>query len=190
MTVQSPEKTAVADAIETLNAANILCIGDLMLDRFVRGTVERISPEAPIPVLAVTSETELAGGAGNVVHNLSVLGVSVHLIAATGDDAAGETLTTMLADEPGLSLDLLRLAGRPTTVKSRFLTGAQQMLRADRESTGPLDENQQAEAMRLVQKHLPGKGAVILSDYGKGFIGPVYRRYHRRCQRRRYTGLC
>ncbi len=165
-----PEKTAIADAIDLLPAARILCIGDLMLDRFVRGSVERISPEAPIPVLAVTSETELAGGAGNVVHNLSVLGASVHLIAATGDDSAGDTLTGLLADEPGLSLDLLRLAGRPTTVKTRFLTGAQQMLRADREATGLLDDEKQAEAMALVRANLKDKGAVILSDYGKGFL--------------------
>jgi len=170
MTVTSPEKTAIANAIETLTSASVLCIGDLMLDRFVRGTVERISPEAPIPVLAVTSETDLAGGAGNVVHNLSVLGASVHLIAAVGDDAEGETLNALLADEPGLTLDLLRLAGRPTTVKSRFLTGSQQMLRADRESTGPLDDSQQAAVMALVKKNLSGKGAVILSDYGKGFL--------------------
>ncbi|MEQ9490215.1 MAG: D-glycero-beta-D-manno-heptose-7-phosphate kinase [Alphaproteobacteria bacterium] len=170
MTTSLPEKSAIADAIETLTDASILCIGDLMLDRFVRGSVERISPEAPIPVLAVSSETELAGGAGNVVHNLSVLGASVHLIAATGDDAAGDTLSGLLADEPGLSLDLLRLAGRPTTVKTRFLTGAQQMLRADREATGPLDGDTQGAVMELVHTNLKGKGAVILSDYGKGFL--------------------
>lgn len=170
MTAVTPEKTAIAKAIETLTSAEILCIGDLMLDRFIKGSVERISPEAPIPVLAVSSETDLAGGAGNVVHNLSVLGASVHLIAATGDDSAGDTLTHLLADEPGLSLDLLRLAGRPTTVKSRFLTGVQQMLRADRESTGPLDDDQQKTVMDLVRKNLTGKGAVILSDYGKGFL--------------------
>lgn len=170
MSVVSPEKTAIAHAIETLTSAQVLCIGDLMLDRFVRGQVERISPEAPIPVLAVTSETDLAGGAGNVVHNLSVLGASVHLIAATGDDADGDTLQKLLANESGLSLDLLRLAGRPTTVKSRFLTGSQQMLRADREATGPLDADQQTMVLDLVHKNLAGKGAVILSDYGKGFL--------------------
>lgn len=170
MTVPVPEKTAIAHAIETLEQAHVLCIGDLMLDRFVKGAVERISPEAPIPVLAVTSETDLAGGAGNVVHNLSVLGASVHLIASKGDDAAGETLTDLLANEAGLTLDLLTLVGRPTTVKSRFLTGSQQILRADRESTDPLDDQQQATVLALVEKSLPGKGAVILSDYGKGFL--------------------
>ena len=92
-----PELIALCDR---LPQARVLVVGDAMLDRFVRGKVERISPEAPIPVLSVTEESDMPGGAGNVVRNLAALGVATGFVAATGDDAAGQSLNALLAAAP------------------------------------------------------------------------------------------
>lgn len=145
----------------------VLVLGDVMLDRFIYGTVDRISPEAPVPVIAVERETAMLGGAGNVARNVAALGGRAVLIGLIGDDDAGRALSAMLADEPGLKADLVVEAGRKTTEKVRYISGAHQMLRVDREDRRPGDAAALVEAFGA---HLAGADVVVLSDYAKGVL--------------------
>ncbi|MEP2814470.1 MAG: PfkB family carbohydrate kinase, partial [Alphaproteobacteria bacterium] len=129
------ERTDLIALVEALADTKVVCLGDVMLDTFVHGEVERISPEAPIPVLRVTGETRMLGGAGNVVRNLAALGAKTRFLSVIGDDDAGTEVRTLLAREAGVTGDLKTDAGRQTTIKTRFVAGTQQMLRADRETS-------------------------------------------------------
>ncbi|MGF1630456.1 MAG: D-glycero-beta-D-manno-heptose 1-phosphate adenylyltransferase [Kiloniellaceae bacterium] len=167
-------RSDLARAVERLVGVQVLVLGDIMLDRFVYGVVERISPEAPIPVLRITGETAMLGGAGNVLRNLAALGVRPHGIAVLGEDAAGaqvEDLARACVAPVGGEIELLRMAGHPTTIKDRFIAAGQQLLRVDRDPQGSLDavtaERVEAAALAAVEK----ASAVILSDYGKGLLG-------------------
>jgi len=160
-----------ADLIERLRGVRVGCIGDVMLDRFVEGTVERISPEAPVPVLRIGHEEAMPGGAGNVVRNLAALGARVHLASVIGDDAPGCELHDRLARIKGVEgASLLVEAGRRTPVKTRFLAGGQQLLRADAETVAPLT----TESGRELLQALAGWGGrcavAVLSDYAKGVL--------------------
>ncbi|MBI3516591.1 MAG: bifunctional heptose 7-phosphate kinase/heptose 1-phosphate adenyltransferase, partial [Proteobacteria bacterium] len=133
--------TATSDLVSAagqLAQARVLCIGDLMLDRFVYGHVERVSPEAPIPVVSVDRELAMLGGAGNVVRNLVSLGVETCFISVIGDDQAGREVTQLVGAEPRLEPHLLIEPHRRTTIKTRFVAGSQQLLRADRETVAPV----------------------------------------------------
>lgn len=156
--------------IDALAGTSILVVGDVMLDRFTRGAVDRVSPEAPIPVLRVLNETAMPGGAGNVAVNLAALGARAELVSVVGDDAGGRDLCRLVNDKLGSAGGLLTLAGRPTTVKTRFIAGGQQLLRADCETDAPLDEADTARLLAAVAQRLPGVGVLILSDYGKGVL--------------------
>ncbi len=146
----------------------VLAIGDLMLDRFVSGRVERISPEAPIPVLAVERETVMAGGVGNVVANIRALGGEAHLIAVVGDDAEADYLANLLL--PDKDAGFVRDPGRPTAVKTRFIAGGQQLLRADYELSRPISPKIEDRILDEIEKKLHGAGVLVLSDYGKGVL--------------------
>ena len=158
-------------AVERLAGAPVLVVGDLMLDRFVYGEVDRISPEAPIPVLRITREAAMPGGAGNVVRNLKALGAAPRLVAAVGADAAGTTVRRLI-EESGTPARLLSLAGRPTTVKTRFVASAHQLLRADAEDARPLQPAEQDELAAAAEAELAGVRALVLSDYAKGVLAP------------------
>ena len=160
----------ISSLMARLPAARILCVGDLMLDRFVTGVVNRVSPEAPIPVLEVRDEASMIGGAGNVVRNLVAFGSSAELVAVVGDDRAGAELASLLDETEGVSAHLVRVEGRRTTIKTRFLTGSQQLLRADYEALGQLEDAVRAALLDRVVDILPRCGAVVLSDYGKGVL--------------------
>lgn len=152
-----------------LNTGTVLCIGDVMLDRFIYGRVERISPEAPIPILTIENETTMPGGAGNVALNLAGMGATVRFVSVIGDDEAARTITTHLDSfAKPISHTLITEAARETTIKTRFIAGVQQMMRADREtSTPPADE---PGLMKTIKAAMTGAGAIILSDYGKGTL--------------------
>jgi D-beta-D-heptose 7-phosphate kinase/D-beta-D-heptose 1-phosphate adenosyltransferase len=166
------DASALAAALDRLNAARVVVIGDAMLDRFVYGEVERISPEAPIPVLRETRETAMAGGAGNVARNLAALGAAADFVSLVGDDAAGVELRAMLAAEAGVTPHLEALAGHVTTVKTRYIAGHQQMLRADRERPAGVAPATQATVARQAVALLGKAGALVVSDYGKGVLAP------------------
>lgn len=163
-------ETDLAAILERLGGANVLCVGDLMLDRFVEGKVERISPEAPIPVLSVQRERPALGGAANVARNLSALGAKCTLVGAVGDDPAAEELAGMLADLPGVTDASVTAPDRPTAVKTRYIAGRAQLLRTDRERTGPFPDETAAALRNAALEALPGVGTLILSDYGKGVL--------------------
>lgn len=157
--------------LSSISGARVLCVGDVMLDQYVYGDVERISPEAPIPVLRVRHEQVMLGGAGNVACNLAALGARVNFIAIAGDDAAGDHIAEEL-DAWGDSLvsGLIRVPGRQTTIKTRFLAGTQQLMRADTEVTEPLSPEIGTAIVEAVAAALPDVSAIILSDYDKGVL--------------------
>jgi len=138
MTSSAPLAATLAGAIEKLVHASVLVVGDVMLDRYVFGTASRLSPEAPVPVLAVTRELALPGGAGNVVRNLTALGAAAALVSVVGDDQAGSDLTGLIGVQPNVEPWLLVQGSRCTTVKTRFVADGQQLLRADQETTKPI----------------------------------------------------
>jgi D-beta-D-heptose 7-phosphate kinase/D-beta-D-heptose 1-phosphate adenosyltransferase len=146
----------------------LLCFGDVMLDRFVHGRVERISPEAPIPVLSIEGEWETPGGGANVARNAAALGAHAELLGVVGEDDAGERLSRLLA-ENGISADLLVQPGERTTVKTRFLSGGHQLLRVDRDGRD-IDLATATRLLALAEKSLGNVDAVVLSDYGKGVL--------------------
>jgi len=151
----------------------ILVVGDLMVDRAFRGPAERISPEAPVPVVHVQDESWTPGGAGNVVNNLRVLGAHPSLVSIRGDDAMGEDVQMALqnlgVDVSGLITD----AHRPTITKTRVFAGHQQVARFDLEKRGGLTDDVHAELQARIRELMPRQKAVIISDYGKGVITPL-----------------
>jgi D-beta-D-heptose 7-phosphate kinase / D-beta-D-heptose 1-phosphate adenosyltransferase len=158
--------------LHQFTAARVLCVGDGMLDRYVYGSIDRISPEAPIPVLRQQRQTSMLGGAGNVARNLSALGAQAFLLTVVGDDAAAQELNGLAADVPGLAVEWVVDATRPTTVKTRFVASNQQMLRLDAEAAHALPERAQAAMADKIRHLLPQMQAVICSDYGKGCLTP------------------
>ena len=164
-----PELIALCDR---LGQARVLVVGDAMLDRFVRGKVERISPEAPIPVLSVTEENDMPGGAGNVVRNLAALGVAAGFVAATGDDAPGQALAELLAAAPGVTARLVVEPGRPTTLKTRFIAGHNHLLRTDRETLAPIAPATAQALLAHLEALAPDYPVFMVSDYGKGVLTP------------------
>jgi D-beta-D-heptose 7-phosphate kinase/D-beta-D-heptose 1-phosphate adenosyltransferase len=167
---------ALAGALDRLNDVRVLCVGDLMLDRFLYGPVDRISPEAPIPVLRIEREATMLGGAGNVVRNLVSLGAGVVFVSAVGDDSEGRELIGMIAAEPGVEPYLLTESGRKSTIKSRFIAAGQQLLRADHETDAGLSEATANDLARAATDAVDTCDVVVLSDYGKGVLcEPVLR---------------
>jgi D-beta-D-heptose 7-phosphate kinase/D-beta-D-heptose 1-phosphate adenosyltransferase len=148
----------------------ILCVGDVMLDRFQHGDIERISPEAPVPVIRLRQTREMPGGAGNVASNVAALGGRAVLIGLAGQDDAGARLRYLLAARPGVTDALVPTPLRPTICKTRFIAGRQQVVRADDESSEPLFETEQTALIAAIDAHLPSAQALVLSDYGKGTL--------------------
>lgn len=164
------DRSRLVPLVENIESARVLVIGDVMLDRFVMGDVDRISPEAPIPVLKVTSESHMPGGAGNVVRNLAALGANVSFISVCGDDEPGTELESALSDDPLIAANLIKEAGRPTTIKVRYLAGNQQMLRTDWEASALLDAKTGQALLQAVKDAVPSSTVVVLSDYDKGVL--------------------
>lgn len=153
---------------------SLLVVGDLMLDHWVWGSVSRISPEAPIPVVDVERYTYTPGGAANVVTNLRALNLPVTLVGVVGRDEQGRKLRALLrregADVSGLVVDV----SRPTTLKTRIVAHSQQMVRADYESREPLSPSVQSELLEQVDRQLDKVRIVVFSDYDKGLFQPEF----------------
>jgi D-beta-D-heptose 7-phosphate kinase / D-beta-D-heptose 1-phosphate adenosyltransferase len=153
----------------------ILCIGDLMLDDFVYGEVSRISPEAPAPVIRVSREDIIVGGAGNVARNIASLGAKCLFVGVIGDDATGRQLRAELGrNKSRIASHLVADRSRPTTRKLRFVSEhfSTHLLRADWELAKPVDAATEAALIKQALKLLPKAGAVVLSDYAKGALTP------------------
>jgi len=156
--------------LPALGSVRVLVVGDVMLDRYVYGAVERISPEAPIPVLRIGGEISMLGGAGNVARNLAALKAQAIFATAAGDDPAGREVAGLLGDERAIEAQLVIAPGRISTVKNRFVGGGQQLLRADREEIAPLSSTTRQNLLARVVPSLAECDIVILSDYGKGVL--------------------
>ena len=166
----SNEKWSLNTLVERLSEAKVLCIGDLMLDKFVYGEVNRISPEAPIPILKTKSDKLLLGGAGNVANNLSCLGVETHFISVIGKDQTGKTIAKLIKKIPNIIANLITDEKRPTTFKTRFIANGQQMMRVDSETTLNIDNTIESNIIELTRSALDHCGALVLADYGKGVL--------------------
>ncbi|HXS06165.1 MAG TPA: D-glycero-beta-D-manno-heptose-7-phosphate kinase [Rhizomicrobium sp.] len=163
--------TGLLDVLAGFRQARILVAGDIMLDRFVYARVSRISPEAPVPVLAVEREVASLGGAGNVARNIASLGGRATLIGGKGADEAGARLEALLAEQPHIENALITSDRARTTEKIRYIADQQQMLRADREAPWPESDHSAvlATARAAIGKH----DALVISDYAKGFLSPA-----------------
>ena len=174
MLFRSGSHAELGALIERLSQARVLVVGDVMLDRFVFGTVERMSPEAPIPVLRLDGERAMAGGAANVARNLAALGVKSTMIGLVGRDSAGLELQALLGAEPNMTVCLLADPARPTTEKTRYVADRQQLLRTDRESAGPSSQKSAKALLGEFVRELAAVDIVVLSDYAKGVLTPPF----------------
>ena len=159
------------DTLTTFARARVLVLGDIMLDRYVFGEVKRISPEAPIPVLRAQRSSLVIGGAGNVATNIAALGANAVLVGIVGDDAAGRQVAEVVGGaESRITLCTVIDPQRPTTVKTRFMSGAHQMLRVDDEVTTPVEGELAGALLAAFDAALAECDVVILSDYAKGVL--------------------
>lgn len=156
--------------ITSFKEARVLVIGDVMLDRYWWGSVMRISPEAPVPVVNLERETTAPGGAANVAANAAALGATVGLIGLVGNDPDSEALRDAVSRTAVSVLDLLSSAERKTTVKTRIVAHGQQVVRLDNEKTAELDPSGARDLISLIKTRIAEVNLVILSDYGKGTL--------------------
>ncbi|MCA6071864.1 MAG: PfkB family carbohydrate kinase, partial [Endomicrobium sp.] len=158
--------------ISSFKKQTILVVGDTMIDKFIWGKVKRISPEAPVPVVEVTRETETLGGAANVANNIISLGGKAYIVSVIGEDITGKSLVEML-EEKGINYDCLVYdANRSTIVKTRIIAASQQLVRIDKEIKGFFDHHTESKVLTNIEKIIPQVNAVIISDYGKGVVSP------------------
>jgi len=158
------------EIISRFKDSRILVIGDIMMDEFIWGKVSRISPEAPVPVVNVTSESQLLGGAANVVNNIVSLEGNILVCGVVGDDEIGKKIVN---DLKGLGIDINGVIiekGRPATVKTRIVAQGQQIVRYDREDSSQINQDSTHRIISYLKRNLDSLDAVIFSDYGKGII--------------------
>jgi D-beta-D-heptose 7-phosphate kinase/D-beta-D-heptose 1-phosphate adenosyltransferase len=170
LTLSDKNRKRLQAAVRKFHTANILVIGDIIVDHFIWGSVSRISPEAPVPVVNVTHENLMLGGSANVLHNIYAQGAKSALCGVIGTDAMGDHLLKLLADLGSPTSGIVRSDNRPTILKTRIVAQHQQVVRFDREKTGELSKARLAEVKRFLDNHLADFDAVIVSDYDKGMI--------------------
>ena len=164
----------------------LVVVGDVMLDEFIWGQVTRVSPEAPVPVVAVTRESQHVGGAGNVARNVRALCGEALLVGVVGRDAAAQRILSEL-EAAGVRAALVAAEdGRPTTVKTRIIAHQQQIVRADRECTDAVGAAVERALVARVLESLPGSAGVVVSDYQKGVVTPRVMRAIVQAARRRH----
>ena len=156
--------------VEKLKDGYVLCVGDVMLDRFVYGDVERISPEAPIPVFRIISENVMLGGAGNVARNIAGLGGRTRFVSIVGSDQAGRDVTAQVGEIVDLDARLITDTSRNTTIKTRYIASGQQMMRADYETVASLDGGTRKSLLDAAALGMENCSALVLADYGKGTL--------------------
>ena len=160
---------ALSEELDKLVAAPVLIVGDVMLDEYFIGDAQRISPEAPVPVVLVSKERLLVGGAGNVARNIKDLGGAPLLVGACGDGHNSERLKSVLESEE-LPTSLVNLPGRPATTKTRIMARGQQMIRVDHEDCLPLSDAETDQILAVIEEHWPRQKVLIISDYNKGVV--------------------
>ncbi|MBN1897554.1 MAG: D-glycero-beta-D-manno-heptose-7-phosphate kinase [Spirochaetes bacterium] len=165
-------KELVRKSVEGFRNRKILVIGDVMIDEYIWGTVSRISPEAPVPVVVVEKDSKIPGGATNVVNNLADLGTSVFVCGVIGQDNSGKFIKNYLKKKKVNVEGLIEEAGRPTSRKTRIVAHQQQVVRVDREKARPIKPETIKKIISFVKEKIRQMDAVILSDYGKGVVVP------------------
>ncbi len=171
--MQKKDFQRIRRIVSAFNKARVLVVGDLILDEFIWGTVSRISPEAPVPVVWVDRENFMPGGASNVANNIRALGGEVSLAGVVGDDPKGEVLQGLLRKR-GIQCDgIFADKHRPTTQKTRVIAHHQQVVRIDREVVKPVAEETLKAIVRHVAERIKSIDALIIEDYGKGVIVPA-----------------
>ena len=164
------DSKALSEGIDKFSSCRILVVGDVIMDEFLWGRVERISPEAPVPVVQVEEESLVLGGAGNVVNNIISLGGQALLCGVVGDDAMGRELVHMLEKMNSPSHGLVVEDRRPTTIKTRVVAHSQQVVRVDREESEPVTEASIERIITTVKEQTGSIDAIVVSDYGKGVV--------------------
>ena len=159
----------ISEKILSLLNTKIFCLGDLMLDKYIIGTTNRISPEGPIPVLDIKKEINMLGGVGNVVRNLSTLAVETHLVSLLGNDIISKEVEKKL-DKISVNKNIVKDANRPTITKSRFIANNQQILRVDKEKILPISKSTEKKIYECSKKKILKADVVVISDYNKGLI--------------------
>ncbi len=156
--------------LSAMQGKRIAVIGDYMLDRYFWGTVTRISPEAPVPIVEIERETEQLGGAANVANNLASLGLHAYPLGVVGDDGSGARLIGLMRESGFMTEGVLRDASRPTTIKTRVIAHDQHVVRTDRESRADLRADLQERLLLCLRELLPSLSALVIEDYNKGVV--------------------
>ena len=169
-TPASPPTVQLSGYVQHFAHARILCVGDVMIDRFIQGAVKRISPESPVPVFNAGKQELFPGGAANVARNIFALGAQCTLIGAVGDDATGNELSRAIEHDSSVTTDFVVCTDRPTTEKTRFVTGGHHMLRVDMEVAKALPADAEAAVVARIAAHIADHDVLILSDYAKGVL--------------------
>jgi rfaE bifunctional protein kinase chain/domain len=164
------------ELVASLKDHKVLVVGDLMIDEYIWGGVTRVSPEAPVPIVGVTSETLRLGGAANVANNILSLGGQVEVCGLLGDDQMGRWIKSDLKGKNIGIRGIVTASDRPTTVKTRVIAHGQQVVRVDKEVTTPLDRADEDVILGSVESFLGECGCVVVSDYAKGVITPTLMR--------------
>lgn len=184
-TVRELEGDRLEELVRSFARLRLLVAGDVMLDEYLWGEVDRVSPEAPVPVVHVRRESLALGGAGNVLRNVVAMGAESRFCTIVGEDAAGDRIVDLLKELGVEAAGVVRVEGRPTTRKTRVEARSQQMLRFDRESDGPLPPRVSRGLLAALEAALPLVQGVVLEDYGKGALVPrLVRATLRRCAER------
>ncbi|MEK6572515.1 MAG: D-glycero-beta-D-manno-heptose-7-phosphate kinase [Bacteroidota bacterium] len=163
-------ETRLKELFENFKRKRIAVVGDLMLDRYFWGSVARISPEAPVPVVEIESESARLGGAANVAHNIKSLGGEPMLIGVVGNDNSGNLLRDILIENRFTPAGLIVDATRPTTVKTRVIAHSQHVVRIDRETKADISYTLQHKILDVLRQNIHSLDAIILEDYDKGVI--------------------
>lgn len=166
---RSLSRERLTSLLQASGSRRVAVVGDAMLDVYLRGDVDRISPEAPVPVVRVREHRYALGGAGNVAQNVCAVGAKCDLVAAIGDDRGGERLRSMLS-AINASLDSLVVVDRPTTTKTRIVARSQQLVRVDEEEDADLEGDEVERLLSAVQDAVATADALVLEDYNKGVL--------------------
>ena len=160
----------LCNAISKFGSVNILVIGDIIIDHYIWGSVSRISPEAPVPVVNVTHENLTLGGAANVLNNIYALGAKASICGIIGSDIMGRQLLELLEAIPSSTEGVIKTKDRPTIKKTRIIAQNQQVVRVDREQTGPPSQSAAKKIRKYLDENIEKFDAIVVSDYNKGMI--------------------
>ena len=153
----------ISENILSLLNCKVFCLGDLMLDKYIIGTTNRISPEGPIPVLDVNKEVGMLGGVGNVVRNLSTLATETFLVSLLGNDSVSKEVEKKL-DNINVYKNIIKDSNKPTITKSRFIANNQQILRVDKEKITPISKKIEKKIYEYSKKQILKSNSVVISD--------------------------